>query len=109
MPASHVRIPGQRSATMAAKLSGHHLALNVTFVGEEGVMTPSLIAVQPARYMVDGRTIRPLGRETDKAFELINALDAAQRKPAILGFQMRDLVLGPGHDGQTIEPEGIKA
>src|SRR5439155_7408195 len=27
---------------------------------------------------------------------------------AILGFQMRDLVLGPGRDGQMIQPEGIK-
>jgi len=26
----------------------------------------------------------------------------------ILGAQMRDLVLGPGHDGETIQPEGVK-
>jgi hypothetical protein len=32
-----------------------------------------------------------------------------QHKQAILGSQMRDLVLGPGHDGETIQPEGIKA
>ena len=31
-----------------------------------------------------------------------------QRKQAILGSQMRDLVLGPGHDGETIQPEGLK-
>src|SRR5262249_37430325 len=31
-----------------------------------------------------------------------------QRKQAVLGFQIRDLVLGPGRDGQTIQPEGIK-
>jgi hypothetical protein len=35
-------------------------------------------------------------------------LDAAQRKQAVLGFQMRDLVLGPGRDGQTLQPEGIR-
>ena len=52
--------------------------------------------------------MRPLGRETDKAFALLSSLDEAQRKQAILGFQMRDLVLGPGRDGQTIQPEGIK-
>jgi hypothetical protein len=102
---------GKPSATAPWMLQfgGHHLALNVTFVGEDGVMTPSLIAVQPARFTLNGQTVRPLGRETDKAFELVNALDAAQRKEAILGFQMRDLVLGPGHDGQTIQPEGLKA
>jgi hypothetical protein len=91
------------------QFGGHHLALNITFVGEEGVLTPSLIAVQPARYTLHGRTVRPLGRETDGAFELINALDVEQRRQAILGFQMRDLALGPGHDGETIQPEGIKA
>jgi hypothetical protein len=91
------------------QFGGHHLALNLTFVGASGVMTPSLIAVQPARYMMDGRTIRPLGRETDKAFELVNSLSEAQRGKAVLGFKMHDLVLGPGHDGQRIEPEGIRA
>ncbi len=91
------------------QFGGHHLALNVTFIGREGVMTPSLIAVQPARYTRNGKTVRPLGRETDKAFELVNALDAGQRKQAVLGFQMRDLVLGPGHDGETIQPEGLQA
>jgi hypothetical protein len=45
----------------------------------------------------------------DKAFALLSSLDEAQRKRAILGFQIRDLVLGPGRDGKTIEPEGIKA
>lgn len=107
----YVSFLGTPSATAPWMLQfgGHHLALNVTFVGEEGVMTPSLIAVQPARYSLNGRTVRPLGRETDKAFELVGSLNASQRKEAVLGFQMRDLVLGPGHDGETIQPEGIKA
>jgi len=77
---------GKPSATAPWMLQfgGHHLALNVTFVGEADVMTPSLIAVQPARYTLEGRTVRPLGRETDKAFELVNSLEPAQRKKAIL-------------------------
>ena len=52
--------------------------------------------------------MRPLGGEVDKSFELVNSLDESQRKKAILGVQMRDLVLGPGRDGQMIQPEGIK-
>lgn len=91
------------------QFGGHHLALNVTILGENGVLTPSLIAVQPARFTLDGRTVRPLGRETDKAFELVHSLTEAQRTQAVLGFQMRDLVLGPGHDGERIQPEGIQA
>src|SRR6202042_343914 len=63
---------------------------------------------QPAIYELEGKTVRPLGRETDKAFALLSSLDEAQRKQAILGFEMHDLVLGPGRDGQMIQPEGIK-
>jgi hypothetical protein len=90
------------------QFGGHHLALNITIAGEHGVLTPSLIAVQPAKFVLDGKTVRPMGRETDKALELIQALSDEQRKQAILGSQMRDLVLGPGHDGETIQPEGLK-
>src|SRR5205085_12382426 len=91
------------------QFGGHHLALNITMVGLNGILTPSLTAAQPAKYTVDGKTVRPLGAENDKAFALINALDEEQRKQAILGYEIRDLVLGPGQDGKTIQPEGIKA
>jgi hypothetical protein len=90
------------------QFGGHHLGLNLTLVGEHGTLAPSHTGAQPALYELEGKTVRPLGRETEKAFALISALDEAQRKQAILGFQMHDLVLGPGRDGQTIQPEGIK-
>lgn len=102
---------GKPSATepWMIQFGGHHLALNLTIAGEQGVLTPSLIAVQPAKFTLDGKTVRPMGRETDKALELVKGLTDEQRKQAILGSQMRDLVLGPGHDGETIQPEGLKA
>ena len=90
------------------QFGGHHLALNITMVGREGILTPSLTAAQPAKYTVDGQTVHPLGAENDKAFALINALDEGQRKQAILNYKVADLVLGPGQDGKTIQPEGIK-
>jgi len=101
---------GKPSATepWIIQFGGHHLALNITIAGEQGVLTPSLLAVQPAKFVLDGKTVRPMGRETDKALELVQALTEAQSKQAILGSQMRDLVLGPGHDGETIQPEGLK-
>jgi len=91
------------------QFGGHHLAINVTIVGARSVLTPSLPAAQPAVYEVDGQAVRPLGRENDRSFALINALDAAQQSKAILPYQVSDLVLGPGEDGKTIQPEGIKA
>ncbi|HXP62343.1 MAG TPA: DUF3500 domain-containing protein [Dongiaceae bacterium] len=106
----YVSLLGQPSASQPwmIQFGGHHLGLNITLVGEQGTLAPSHTGAQPAVYEIEGKTLRPLGRETDKAFALIGSLDAAQRKQAILGFQMRDLVLGPGRDGQTIQPEGIK-
>lgn len=53
--------------------------------------------------------MRPLGTGNNKAFALINALDDGQRKQAILTYKVADLVLGPGQDGKTIQPEGLKA
>lgn len=87
---------------------GHHLAINLTIGGAQATMAPSLPAAQPANFTVEGRTVRPLGDENDKAFALINALDARQKSQAIIGSRVVDLVLGPGADGKTIQPEGIR-
>ena len=66
------------------QFGGHHLAINLTLAGGQASMTPSLPAAQPATFTFEGREIRPLGRENDKGFELINALDPAARSQAIL-------------------------
>ncbi len=89
------------------QFGGHHLGLNITMVGRDGILTPSHTGAQPAKYTVEAKTVRPLGAENDKAFALINALDEGQRKQAILNYKVANLVLGPGQDGKTIQPEGI--
>ena len=91
------------------QFGGHHLAINLTLAGSQASMTPSLPAAQPAKFEWEGRTVRPLGNENDKAFALVNALDEKQKGQAILGSRVADLVLGPGQDGKTIQPEGIRA
>jgi hypothetical protein len=91
------------------QFGGHHLAINLTMGGSQATMAPSHTAAQPATYTVEGRTVRPLGAENDRAFALINALDTAQRGQAILNYRVADLVLGPGQDGRTIQPEGVRA
>ena len=97
------------TAPWMIQFGGHHLAINVTVVGANNAMTPSLPAAQPAKYTLNGQTVRPLGHENDKGFSLINALNPAQQKQAILTYEVRDLVLGPGADGKVIQPEGILA
>jgi hypothetical protein len=97
------------TAPWTLQFGGHHLAINLTMAGGQASMAPSLPAAQPASYMVEGREIRPLGTENDKAFALINALDSSQRSQAILTYRVSDLVLGPGQDGRVIQPEGVRA
>ena len=101
--------PPSTTTPWMIQFGGHHLAINVTVVGPANVMTPSLPAAQPAKYTLNGQTIRPLGNENDKGFALINALNAAQLKRAVLNYEVNDLVLGPGADGKVIQPEGIPA
>lgn len=106
----YVSFVGKPSATdpWMLQFGGHHLAVNATLHGPEGVLTPTLIATQPASFVRDGKTVRPMGPETDLAFALVNALTDAQRAKAVLGSEFHDLVLGPGQDGKSIAPEGVK-
>jgi len=100
--------PSERDPWML-QFGGHHLGVNVIIAGERGVLTPTLTGAQPAMFTLNGKTVRPLEGESDKALALLNALDENQRDEAILKYRVADLVLGPGQDGKTIQPEGLKA
>ncbi|MCP1244090.1 DUF3500 domain-containing protein [Acetobacter lambici] len=105
-----IAIFGEPSATTPwmVQFGGHHLGLNIVIDGAHGVMTPTLTGAQPAVYQTGGKAVRVLAGENDKAFALLDALTPAQRKQAILPYKVEDLVMGPGHDGETIVPEGLK-
>jgi len=97
------------SAPWMLQFGGHHLALNITIMGEKGVLTPTLTGAQPAAFQLNGKTIRPIGRESDKGLALLQSLDDQQRQKAVLKYSVSDLVLGPGQDDKKIAPEGLKA
>jgi Protein of unknown function (DUF3500) len=102
---------GKPSATTAWMLQfgGHHLGINVTIVGKERVLTPTHTGAQPDSFTRNEKTVRPLGAENDLAFKLVNMLDAAQQKQAVLGNKPKDLLLGPGRDEQSLpQPGGLK-
>ena len=107
----YIAILGKPSTTTPwmIQFGGHHLGINIILVGAQRTITPSHTGAQPATYTMNGVTIRPLGKENDKAFALINALNPAQRTQAMLDYYVADSVLGPGHDGEVIQPEGVKA
>lgn len=98
-----------KSAPWMLQFGGHHLALNITIMGEKGVLTPTLTGAQPAAFQLNGKTIRPIGRESDKGLALLQSLDDQQRQKAVLKYSVSDLVLGPGQDDKKIAPEGLKA
>lgn len=91
------------------RFGDQHLALDITMARDKDVLTSTLAGAYPARFTRDGATIRPLGRESDKALALLQSLDATQRGQATLGYRVADLVLGPGQDDVRIVPEGVKA
>jgi hypothetical protein len=97
------------TAPWMLQFGGHHLGINLTLAARQATLAPTHTAAQPASYSFEGRTVRPLGDENDRAFALMATLDAAQRGQAILGYRVADLVLGPGQDGRTIQPEGLRA
>ena len=106
----YLAVFGTPSATKPWMLQfgGHHLGINVTIVGKDAVLTPTQTGTPPDSVTRTGQTVRPLGRENDLAFKLVNMLDAEQQKQAILGAKPKNLVLGPGQDGKTIRPEGLE-
>ncbi len=91
------------------QFGGHHLGINVTVVGKHFILTPTHTGAQPGLFKRGDTEVRPLGRENDAAFKLVNALDEKQRTQAIIGERPQgELLLGPGRDGKKIEPKGIK-
>jgi hypothetical protein len=100
--------PSEKTPWML-QFGGHHMALNITVAGERGILTPTHTGAQPAIYKMGDKTVRPLKGESDKAIALLKSLGAKQRSQAILNYRVANLVLGPGEDGKTIQPEGLKA
>jgi hypothetical protein len=106
----YIALFGKPSATepWMVQFGGHHLGINVTIVGKNAVLTPTHTGTQPDSFTRAGKTVRPLGPENDLAFKLVNQLDGEQKKQAVLGAKPKNLVLGPGQDGKTVKPEGVK-
>jgi hypothetical protein len=107
----YLAVFGKPSATepWMVQFGGHHLGVNVTVVGRHFVLTPTHTGAQPSLFKRGDMEVRPLGREADAAYKLIAALDDRQRAQAVISDRPQgELLLGPGRDGKTIEPKGVK-
>ncbi|MDP9766128.1 DUF3500 domain-containing protein [Deinococcus enclensis] len=108
----YVSFLGTPSATSpwTLQFGGHHLAINATVVGPNITLAPSLTGGQPIRTTQNGKTVTVVSKvpqEMQDAYALLNSLTAAQRSKAVLSNNVIDLVLGPGQDNRTLQPEGL--
>ena len=100
---------GRPSATAPWMLQfgGHHLGLNVTFVGDKAVGAPLHTGVLPARFDANGKVVRALGRQSDKASDLLATFTPGQLKAATIDHDVSDLVFGPGRPDAKLAPRGL--
>ena len=105
-----VALFGQPSATAPWMLQfgGHHLGLNVTFIGDRAVCAPLHTGILPARFEANGRIVRGLGRENDMAFDLVTTFTPDQLDLATIDHDVSDLILGPGRPDATVPLQGLR-
>jgi hypothetical protein len=93
----------------AWQLDGHHLALNITVVGEAVSITPTFMGSDPAEVREGayaGWMVQQA--EDEKGLLLYASLDSAQRKMALFADTAPvDVITGPGRGEQLKEPSGL--
>jgi hypothetical protein len=95
------------AAPWMLQFGGHHLAINATVVGPNVTLSPSLTGGQPLKFMWDGKPVYIVVKEAVHGAGLLSSLTDDQRRKAVVSTRLIDLVLGPGKDGRTLQPEGL--
>jgi hypothetical protein len=103
--------PGPK-ATWGWRVEGHHLALNFTIVNGAFVSgTPSFMGSNPAEIRSGPRLgLRALAAEEDLGRELIQSLNATQRKTAIFAEKApADIITGAVRKASPLDQVGLAA
>ena len=93
------------------QFGGHHFAFANTYNGGKLTgLTPSFRGVEPiAPVTINGHTYQSLGQEREAFAALLGSLNSNEQATARLSVSFRDVLLGPGRDGQfPNEKLGIK-
>jgi hypothetical protein len=90
------------------QFGGHHLGLNVTFVGDKTICAPLHTGILPSKFNANGKVIRGLGRENDKAFDLLATFSPQQLKSAVIDHDVNNLLCGPGHPTAKFPQQGLR-
>lgn len=93
------------------QLDGHHLALNITIVGEQVSVRPAFMGSDPARLPEGTYAGWYVQRgEDEKGRKLFDSLDEKQRAKAIIDkVAPRDVITGPTRGDQLKTPSGLPA
>ncbi len=101
---------GEPSATSPwmFQFGGHHLAINITIVGDQMTMSPSLTGGQPIDFEWEGKKVRQVAEEEDAAYALIGSFSKEQLKKTVVGEKYGDINFGPGARSIKAAQEGIQ-
>ena len=116
-PASDAQVATGTDATPATarpeqpwgwQFGGHHLAINMSVVGERTTLSPTFVGVEPARYETAAGTVAPLAEHRAAGVAIMNALDDLQRGQALADARpSQGALTGAGKDGVVPEVDGI--
>lgn len=100
----------QTDLVWGLKFEGHHISLNLTVSGDNFSMTPLFLGSDPA--VVENTQyagLRPLSKEEDYGFWLVNTLNDEQKAKATLAMEVPgDIITSPGRPQWLEEYQGIK-
>lgn len=106
----YIALAGNPEGEWGLKFEGHHISINLTGAGDEFTMTPFFLGSDPA--VVEDTQyagLRPLSKEEDYGFWLINALNERQKAKATLeGKVPGDIITSPERPQWLEEFQGIK-
>ena len=89
------------------QFGGHHLAINITIVGDQMTTSPSLTGGQPIDFEWEGKQVRQVAEEEDAAYAFIASFSDEQKKKAVVGDRYGDIKFGPGAKKIEAVAEGI--
>ncbi|XOV71631.1 MAG: DUF3500 domain-containing protein [Verrucomicrobiota bacterium] len=98
-----------KDKTWGWQLDGHHLALNITVIGDEVSVRPAFMGSDPARLpqgTYSGWMVQHA--EDEKGIRLFQSLNEEQRAKAVIDdVAPRDVVTGPTRGDQLTTPVGL--
>jgi hypothetical protein len=94
--------------TWMLQISGHHLAENIVFNGDQISATPQFIGTEPQTFELNGETYSPIETRRAGLYSFIESLDEEQLETAQMNETFSDVAVGADKDGEfPEESEGI--